>query len=201
MPDVSGLIPPKPIVVTICGGSGAGKSKLAQAIVRRLGDLQAARVPVDWYIEPRPPGMSIEEFKCLPVSFDWDILRRDLHHPVGTRIEPPNLDFTTFRRAPGLSGHQVVIRPLMLLDGMQPYPDADVVVLLDVSEDERYRRVKERDQEWGTTVHDRWSQVERTFRPDLVQPDYVLNNTGTVEATAEELIAWLGRKGFRREIM
>ncbi len=72
---------------------------------------------------------------------------------------------------------------------MAPFPQSDLIVLIDVPDTERLRRVAERDLRWGTSVGNRWEHREVTWRnalKDLI-PDLVLDGTEPVTVTAETL--------------
>lgn len=111
-------------VVSIAGAPGTGKSKLALAIRQALGDDVAARVPMDWLIVPR--DIPMDDWLQRPLAYDHDAVRAILDAPVGTQMHTPPFDFITFQRS-AISGdiNLVPIRPVMLLDGMEPWPDAD----------------------------------------------------------------------------
>jgi uridine kinase len=152
-------------VVSIAGGSGAGKSQLAKALAELLGEKVATRVPTDWYLVPRATGTPVAEWLRQPLAWDHAAIARLLAAPVGeTHLTPP-FDFTTFRHADRTGERKVIpIRPVMVLDAMDPWPGADLSVLLAVPEAVRHRRVAERDIRWGSRVLERWEQMETTWR-------------------------------------
>lgn len=148
-------------IISIAGPAGAGKSQLALAVVARLGEDVAARVPMDWFIAPRE--LPMENWLHEPLTYDIDAVRALLSAPVGeTRLTPP-FDFETFTRSDA-SGQRkpIPIRPVMVLDAMAPWPEADLTVLIDVPTDLRRQRIVERDARWGTRVIDRWDHLELT---------------------------------------
>lgn len=174
-----------PFVVSLCGPSNAGKSGLAKATAAELGPMVASRVPVDYFFVPRPEMVSLDVFCTCPLQWDWDLLRKRLALLMGTGTSTPDADFDAFQRRADRGGVAFDVRPIMLLDAMAPYPQSDLVVLIDVPEGERLRRVAERDRRWGTRVASRWMHLEETWRHASkgVIPDLVLD--GTLPITIE----------------
>ena len=178
-----------PFVVSICAPSSAGKSQLAKALVQVLGEEIAARVPVDYFFVPRPEGMSIGQFLATPLQWDWPLLAARLALPTGTFTSTPNADFEAFRRRGDDGGLSFTIRPVMICDAMAPYPESDLVVMLEVPDDVRRTRLADRDRRWGTGVAGRWQHLEVTwhYAPKGLHPDLVLDGTAPLATTASRL--------------
>lgn len=160
---VNCCIQPKPFVVTIIGAAGAGKSQLAKATVTELGEHRASRVPTDYFLVPRGDDQSLESFVARPLRYDWALLRAIFHLPVGTQTTTPDVDFEQFTRRDTGNGLRLTVRPVMICDAMAPYPEANLVVRLDVPDEVRLARIAERDIRWGTRVQDRWQHLETTW--------------------------------------
>lgn len=149
----------KRVVVSVAGAAGSGKSQLALAVVQVLGDEDAARVPMDYFIEPRIVPMEL--WLTQPLAYNRKAVDAILRAPDGTvRLCPP-FDFTALTRSDA-SGERkrIPIRPVMVLDAMEPWPDADLSVLVETPKPVRYRRIVERDIRWGSRVIDRWEHLE-----------------------------------------
>ena len=151
------------VAVSVFGPSGAGKSQVARALAVALGEETAARVPADSFLVPRPPGMPMAEYRARPLAWDWALLAERLALPLGTRTTTPDFDFDAFVRRDEIGGLPFTVRPLMIVDAMAPYPDADLTVRLDVPDEVRRERLIDRDRRWGTRVIDRWDQLEATW--------------------------------------
>jgi uridine kinase len=184
-------------VVSIAGGAGSGKSQLALAVVRMLGEDVASRVPMDWYLVPRDAPMA--EWLRRPLAWDHDAVRELLAAPGGeTRLTPP-FDCRTFQRSEATGERKAIpIRPVMLLDAMEPWPDADLSVLLDASDEVRWQRIAERDVRWRTRVIEKWDTLQMTWERAAVQPhryDLVLDGTCPIEENASRVVAALRSRG------
>jgi uridine kinase len=176
-----------PYVVTIYGPSGAGKSQVAKALVEVLGDDVASRVPTDYFLMPRPNGMSFDEYQAQQYEYDWPLMAERLSMPQGTATTTPDFDFEAFTRRAPEGGLGFELRPVMILDAMEPYPDAGLRVLLTVPDEVRRARIAARDRRWGTTVIDRWDQLQATWDAvdeRAVLPDLALDATQPIAATA-----------------
>ena len=144
----------KPFIVSLCGAAGAGKSTLAVAVAEAYGE-RASRVPADYYLLP-------DDDPAAPLRWDWVRLVADLARPPGTTVMTPAFDFTTLRRGDAGDRRSFVIRPLMLVDAMQPFPSADLVIRLVAPQEARRARLAERDRRWGTVALTRWDRLEAT---------------------------------------
>ncbi len=85
------------MIVGICGGTGSGKTFLAERLARALGAEVAVRVEQDWYYRPAEAGTTAEERLRrnydVPEALDNDRLVRDLtalRGPVETRALRPS---------------------------------------------------------------------------------------------------------------
>lgn len=193
---------PKPLVVSICGPSGAGKSQAAKIVARALGEEHASRVPTDMFLVPRRARESLEAYFSRPMRWDWALLAARLALPFGTATTTPDVDFTAFQRRSDEGGYGFVVRPVMLVDAMGPYPQSDVVVLLEVPREERERRIVERDGRWGTRVADRLLHLDVTWRDASMglRPDMVLDGTMPPDRLAADLATAIRRRdAFSKE--
>ncbi len=187
------------IVVSICGASGLGKSQLAKTLVAKLGDEESVRVPTDNYLVPAMEPL--EAYAARPLRYDWALLEQVLALPEGTATTTPAFDFEAFRRVADIGGKPFIVRRIVVIDAMYPYPKADAKVLLAPPSDVRKARIVERDKVWGTTVIGRWDHLEVT-RSDLeamnVTYDLVLPGTERLEDAAESVLVWLKDRSVLR---
>lgn len=58
------------MIVCLMGPAGSGKSTLAKELERVRPEL-FARVPVDYFFEPRPEGKSMADYLARPFAYDW----------------------------------------------------------------------------------------------------------------------------------
>ena len=148
--------------VCLTGPSCAGKSTLAKTLARRRPDI-AARVPVDHFFTPRPPGESLGDFLCRPLAYDWEALDRALASTGEAARSSPVCDFSSFRRLSATGGIAIPAVPVLLLDGMRPHPRCDVLVVLELDDAEQRARLHERDQRWGTSVAEKLDHLRITY--------------------------------------
>ncbi len=182
----------RPIVVAIDGGSGSGKSTLAHAV--RL-QTDAALVTLDDFLNIDIPDHA---WATLPVEcrlskvFDWVRVREHAIKPLlaGRPGRWMAFDFLSGLRADGTYGAQEVFTevapaPVVILEGAYsaspPLADlVDLAVLVDVSVQERHRRISAReDAEFLRKWHATWDEVEKYYF-DVVRPtqtfDLVVTN-------------------------
>ncbi len=164
----------RPLVVGVAGGTGAGKTAVARAIIEAVGHERVAEVPEDAYYR---------EYQHVPESeratINWDhpdtievsLLLEHLHELIAGRlVERPVYDFTAYARAPQtitIHPRQVLIVEGILLFAEPSLRDlCDVKVFVDTDADVRFIRRLLRDvHERGRTVESVVSQYISTVRP------------------------------------
>jgi uridine kinase len=187
----------KRVLISICGGSGCGKSMLAKLLVERLGPDRTVRIPTDFYLQSNPYS-SLTEFYQHPLQYDWNLLKTALREPDGASITSPSYDFIHFQRISITGGRPFTLRLIILLDSMVPYPGADFTIFIHCADNERRRRIIERDRQWKTRVIDYWALHQLTLvdmlnsHPEI---DLALDGSATSEENAGKILALLLRKG------
>ncbi len=150
------------VIISICGAAGAGKSTLAKKLAEALGYDIACRVPVDYFLKSYN-GEPYEEYMNTPFKFDWELVKKVLSVPIGSRCETPDFDFHKLIRLNRTGGIQFTLRRYIILDSM-PCPFADHLIRLDAPEDLRISRIKERDKRDRTNSYRNWKKMEITAK-------------------------------------
>lgn len=160
-------------LVAITGGSGAGKSWLADRLQRLFGP-QAGRILQDSFYRDRshlPPAERSRINFDHPDALDWNCFRETLEAmAAGREARAPVYDFSTHCRTAG--GEPLAPRPIMIVDGLWLLHRPEIRrlfslgIFLHCPEAERLRRRMARDTaERGRTAR----SVRRQFR-DTVAP-------------------------------
>jgi uridine kinase len=166
------------MIIGICGGTGSGKTTVANSILESVNAGEVAFIQQDSYYR---------NLKDLPldyrqaVNFDHpDALDNDLlvHHirklKAGGSIELPVYDFRTHSRL----NHTVLIepKPIVIVEGILIFADSrlleqmDIKVFVDTPDDIRFIRRLRRDvAERGRTVDSVIEQYLATVRPMHMQ--------------------------------
>jgi uridine kinase len=164
----------KTLIVGVAGGTGAGKTTVARAIIEAVGPWRVAVLPEDAYYrefrhlsEAERAAINWDHPDAIEVELLLDHLRR---LAGGSAVERPVYDFAAYAR----SSDTVVIepRPVVLVEGILLYVDqglrdlCDVKVFVDTDADLRFIRRLRRDvTERGRTVESVVSQYLNTVRP------------------------------------
>lgn len=181
----------KPFMVSIVGPSAAGKSQLAKRTTAALGEGVSCRIPTDYFFIPRQTDQPLPEFLRQPLQYDWPMIVQLIVQPIGTAVSTPDADFTGFQRRADSGGLPFTIRPVMIVDAMAAFPDADLLVRLDVPDDVRRERLCERDARWGTDVLANWDHLILTWQVALEQmrrPDMTLDGEHAVAVNVGEIV-------------
>lgn len=179
-------------VMSVVGPSCVGKSQLAKAVVEVLGPEVAARVPTDYFFVPRETNVPMAAFDREALRYDWALVRQLLDEPIGTATSTPDVDFERFTRRGDTGGIPITVRPVMILDAMAPFPDADLWVRVEVPDAVRRKRLAARDTRWGTDVASRWKHLEATWADAMSllegrEPDVVLDGEHPLVENAQRL--------------
>jgi uridine kinase len=176
------------IIISICGAAGAGKSTVALKLVDIIGKDIASRVPADYYLKSYSDE-PFEEFLSKPFKWDWELLRKELLKPIGTKCETPDFDFHLLRRRSKTGGIPFTINRYMIIDAL-PYPRADLLVKIEAPEDLRLARVKARDKKWNYNSLPRWPKMELTgkeIEKKKYKWDLILSGFDEPEVNAEKI--------------
>jgi uridine kinase len=197
-----------PFVIGIAGGTGSGKTTVAHAIVKRVGEERIAFLSHDAYYRDftdLPKGVLDGKNFDHPDSLETELLVRHLRAlRQGMVVEMPVYDFRVHRRAP--ETRRVEPRKVILVDGILIYVEPelrklfDVKIFVDTDSDVRLiRRIKRDIAERGRTFESVVAQYESTVRPmhlEFVEPskrwaDLIIPEGGENAVALEFLFARL----------
>jgi uridine kinase len=166
------------ILIGIAGGTGAGKTLVAQSIAQDLGSDSVLLIEQDSYYKDLhhiPLGERENRNFDHPDAFDRDLLRQHLEKLlVGEEVDMPTYDMRTHTRV----GHPLRVRgrPILLLDGLLVLEDPalrhlmDIKIYVDADPDIRFiRRLKRDLTERGRTLDQAIRQYESSVRPMHLQ--------------------------------
>jgi uridine kinase len=171
-----------PFLIGIAGGTGSGKTTVANAIVKRVGEERIAILSHDSYYRDfvdLPKDILDRQNFDHPDSLESELLARHLKAlKQGMVVETPIYDFKLHRRA--AESRRVEPRKVILVDGILIYAEPelrklfDVKIYVDTDADIRLiRRLKRDIAERGRTVESVVAQYESTVRPmhmEFVEP-------------------------------
>lgn len=197
---------PDPLVIGIAGGSGSGKTTVAQAILQRVGADRIAFLQHDSYYKDLirlPPAQSAEVNFDHPNSLETELL---IQHIAALRdgkaVEVPIYDFSTDSR----TSQTFTVQPcrVILVEGILIFTEAalrnmfDVKIYVDTDADLRLIRRLERDiKERHRTVESVIKQYQLTVRPmhlEFVEPskryaDVIIPEGGFNTAALDMVVA------------
>jgi len=200
------MIVHNPLVIGIAGGSGSGKTTVAQAILQRVGPDRISFLQHDAYykdLSGLPPAQRIEVNFDHPNSLDSELLTqhiRDLRD--GHPIEVPIYDFSHHSRT--TKTYTVQARSVILVEGILIFAEPalrdlfDVKIYVDTDSDLRFIRRLQRDiLERGRTTESVIKQYLNTVRPmhlEFVEPskryaDVIIPEGGFNTAALDMVVA------------
>ncbi|GBC82371.1 Uridine kinase [bacterium HR10] len=174
--------PSRVMIIGICGGTGSGKTTVAQKILEAVGADRVVYLQQDAYYKD-VSHVPLEVRHTLnfdhPDAIDTDLLIQHIEElRAGRAIEQPVYDFTTHTRRP--ETRHVEPRPIILVEGILVFENPrlralmDLKIFVDTADDIRFIRRLIRDiSERGRTVESVIAQYLETVRPmhlEFVEP-------------------------------
>ncbi len=173
---------PRPLCIGIAGGTGSGKTTVANEIVRRVGPERIVVVAHDRYyrdLSRLPLDARHRHNFDHPNALDTGRMVADLERLLaGEAVELPVYDYVRHVRLP--EGERVEPRPVVLVEGILVLAEAglrrlmDIKIFVDTDADLRFIRRLRRDiAERGRTVESVVEQYLATVRPmhlEFVEP-------------------------------
>jgi uridine kinase len=197
---------PDPLVIGIAGGSGSGKTTVAQTILQRVGADRIAFLQHDSYYKDRSklaPAQSAAVNFDHPDSLETELLIQHIASlRVGKSIQVPIYDFSTDSR----TSQTFTVQPcrVILVEGILIFTELelrkmfDVKIFVDTDADLRLIRRLERDlTERKRTVESVLKQYQLTVRPmhlEFVEPskryaDVIIPEGGFNAAAMDMVVA------------
>ena len=197
---------PDPLVIGIAGGSGSGKTTVAQQILQRVGPDRIAFLQHDSYykdLSGLPPAQRAEVNFDHPNSLETELLIKHIAAlREGKPVEVPIYDFSIHTRT--AKTFTVQPRRVILVEGILIFTEAalrdmfDVKIFVDTDSDLRFIRRLERDiTERARTTESVIKQYQLTVRPmhmEFVEPskryaDIIIPEGGHNTAALDMVVA------------
>jgi uridine kinase len=197
---------PVPLVIGIAGGSGSGKTTVAQAILQGVGPDRIAFLQHDSYykdLRGLPPAQRNEFNFDHPNSLETDLLIQHIAClKKGKPVDVPIYDFSTDSR----TDQTFTVQPtnVILVEGILIFTESalrkmfDIKIFVDTDADLRFIRRLERDiHERGRTTDSVIKQYLHTVRPmhlEFVEPskryaDVIIPEGGHNAAALDMVVA------------
>lgn len=201
----------KSYVLGIAGGTGSGKTTIAQSLKVHFKD-QCVNIPHDRYYNDQSAKTMDERKKTNydhPDALETDLFIKQLHQLTnGEKIETPEYDFTQHTRKtdttiPVSPAPLIIVEGILLFDSQEMRDLMDLKIFVDVSADIRILRRAKRDiEERGRTIDSVYEQYIQTARPmheKYVEPtkafaDIIIPHGGKNEKAVSTLIHTLERR-------
>ena len=194
------------LVIGVAGGTGSGKSTVAERVIEKVGQDQVSVIALDSYYLDQA-HLALEARASVnydhPEAFDWQLLRIHVQDLIeGSAVAVPVYDFSTFTRTGQVE--TLAAAPIVVVEGILVLWDADLRALMDLKvfvdadPDVRFIRRLTRDvAERGRSTESVINQYLGTVRPahlNFVEPskryaDVIIPHGGKNEPALQMLAA------------
>jgi len=195
-----------PLTIGIAGGTGSGKTTVADVILERVGKQRISYLPHDAYYRELI-GLPFEQRAAMnfdhPDSLETELMIQHIEQlKLGHPVEVPIYDFSTNSRTDKTK--KVEPHPVIIVEGILLFADKklremlDVKIFVDTDPDIRFIRRLQRDiSERGRTTENVIQQYLTTVRPmhlEFVEPskryaNVIIPEGGLNEVAMEMVIA------------
>jgi uridine kinase len=172
----------RPVLIGVAGGTGSGKTTVAEQVVRSFSDRSVLMLEQDAYYKDQG-HLSMEERLQTnydhPLAFDNDLLIEHLQHLLQYRpIEKPVYDYTRHTRSPETihidAKNVIILEGILVLEDERLRDMMDIKIFVDADADVRIIRRMMRDiHERGRSldsVVDQYLQVVRPMHEQFCEP-------------------------------
>ncbi len=172
----------KNIIIGIAGGTGSGKTTLAERIIEELNEPNVLIIKQDAYYKSHKE-LSFDERKNInfdhPDAFDTQLLMKHLSNLKNdVPVEMPQYDFATHLRMKQtipISPHKVImLEGILVFENKELRNLLDIKIFVDTDADVRIlRRIKRDIKDRGRTFESVYNQYMKTVRPmhlEFVEP-------------------------------
>ena len=164
----------KTILIGIAGGTGSGKTTLANKLIDSFGNDEVSILRHDNYYK-RHDEMSYDERALLnydhPDAFETDLLVRQIEElKAGKSIEHPTYDYVEHNRAKETIHMEpmpvIIVEGILVLENEELRKRMDLKVFVDTDAEERLiRRILRDTRERGRSVESVLNQYKDTVKP------------------------------------
>jgi uridine kinase len=197
---------PTPLVIGIAGGSGSGKTTVAQEILNRVGPSRIAYIPHDAYykdLSGLPPTQRAEVNFDHPNSLDTDLLIQHVQQLKNNQpVELPVYDFSrdtrTDKTIPITPHRVIIVEGILIFAEPELRKLFDIRLFVDTDSDLRFIRRLQRDiAERGRTTESVIHRYLKSVRPmhlEFVEPskryaDVIIPEGGFNTAALDMVVA------------
>jgi uridine kinase len=210
------LTPTPPLIIGIAGGTGSGKTTVANVILNRVGADHIAVIPHDAYYKDLTgltPALRAQVNFDHPDSLETSLLIQHVQQiRSGVGIDLPVYDFKTHTRTPRTIRTEP--KPVVMVEGILIFLEPglrellDIKIFVDTDADIRFIRRLQRDiEERGRTSESVIRQYLGTVRPmhlEFVEPskryaDVIIPEGGMNTVALDMLVARIESLLFARE--
>jgi uridine kinase len=170
--------PAPPFLLGVAGGSGSGKTTVAERLAELLGPSSITLIRLDSYYRD-DPDLTLEQREAVnydhPDAFDWRLFMAHVKALcAGQAVDGPVYDFADYRRRPETiavgPARVVVVEGILVLYEPELRDLFDLRVFVDTDADVRLIRRLQRDvSERGRTLASVIDQYLATVRPSHLQ--------------------------------
>jgi uridine kinase len=179
--------------ISLFGPTAVGKGTISKSMIQQIPF--SNRLVLDYCMRNKRTDESLLEYVSSD-NTDWILVKSILSNPVGTKVSLPIFEYDTFTRINNEGGKEFEVSKIVILDGLYPYLQADLIIGLRLDDQIRKERFTKRhfgernqvDKTWYDFCISNWNHMPNTSEMFSSQCDMLIDTALPLNDSLKKIV-------------